>query len=363
MSAASAKSQPIRIEGLTKTYGSFHALDDVTLDIGAGEFLTLLGPSGSGKTTLLMVLAGFTRPTRGHVLVGGEDLTRLPPHKRDFGMVFQNYALFPHMDVQTNVAYPLRLRGVGRSQIEERVRRALDLVQLGHLGDRTVHQLSGGQRQRVALARAIVFEPRVLLMDEPLSALDKNLREAMQIEVRALHENLGITTVYVTHDQREALTMSDRVVVIDAGRVSQVDTPRAIYERPANAFVADFIGESTLIEVARRGDEVLLGGRSLRLGAQPPADGRLLVVRPEKLEFHEPGMEATHNLFSGHLKQVVYQGETMLVQIALAEGGLVSMRRSTRREIVERLPQPGAEITVALHPDDTIVVPGRKVAK
>jgi putative spermidine/putrescine transport system ATP-binding protein len=360
MSEVSARSQPIRIENVTKSYGSFRALENVTIDIDSGEFLTLLGPSGSGKTTLLMVLAGFTRATSGRVLVGGEDMTRVPPHKRDFGMVFQNYALFPHMTVFGNVAYPLRLRGLSSTEITTRVERALDLVQLGALAKRGIEELSGGQKQRIALARAIVFEPRVLLMDEPLSALDKNLREQMQIEIRALHENLGITTVYVTHDQREALTMSDRVVVVDAGRISQIDTPRAIYERPANAFVADFIGESSLLEVQAVNGGFNLGGEVLKAN-NAPTNGHFLVVRPEKMEFYEPGMEAEHNLFHGTLKNIVYQGETLLAQIALKDGRTISLRRSTRRDIMARLPKMGAQMTVALHRDDTVIVPERGV--
>jgi len=358
MSEVSARSQPIRIENVSKSYGTFLALENVNIDIGSGEFLTLLGPSGSGKTTLLMVLAGFTRASSGRVLVGGDDMTRVPPHKRDFGMVFQNYALFPHMTVFGNVAYPLRLRGLSKPEITTRVERALNLVQLGNLAKRGIEELSGGQKQRIALARAIVFEPRVLLMDEPLSALDKNLREQMQIEIRALHENLGITTVYVTHDQREALTMSDRVVVIDAGRISQIDTPRAIYERPANAFVADFIGESSLLPVQAMNGGFTFAGELLKTD-HAPQNGCFLVVRPEKMEFYEPGMEAEHNLFRGTLKNVVYQGETLLAQIALADGRTVSLRRSTRRETMARIPAQGAEMTVALHRDDTVIVPER----
>jgi putative spermidine/putrescine transport system ATP-binding protein len=246
-----AAALPITIRQVAKTYGSVHALDHVDLDVKSGEFLTLLGPSGSGKTTLLMVLAGFTRPDSGSVKFGDDEVIRLPPHKRDVGMVFQNYALFPHMDVAANIAFPLRLRKVAPADIARRVEAALETVQLGGYGKRRIDQLSGGQRQRIALARAIVFEPRILLMDEPLSALDKQLREHMQIELRELHDKLGMTTIYVTHDQREALTMSDRIAVIQHGRVMQLDTPRRIYEAPANRFVAGFIGESTFVPVER----------------------------------------------------------------------------------------------------------------
>jgi putative spermidine/putrescine transport system ATP-binding protein len=261
-------SLPISIGDVTKTYGRTAALDNVNLEIASGEFITLLGPSGSGKTTLLMVLAGFIRPNSGQIRFGDREVTLLPPHKRGVGMVFQNYALFPHMTVAGNLAYPLKLRGIARAEVEERVARALDMVQLVGFGERQVDQLSGGQRQRVALARAIIFEPRILLMDEPLSALDKKLREQMQIEVRHLHQRLGMTTVYVTHDQREALTMSDRIAVINHGRVRQIDKPQDLYERPNNRFIAEFIGESHFLPVEVRGGAAYLGERAMRLAGQ-----------------------------------------------------------------------------------------------
>uniref|UniRef100_UPI002FCA56A5 ABC transporter ATP-binding protein n=1 Tax=Bosea sp. (in: a-proteobacteria) TaxID=1871050 RepID=UPI002FCA56A5 len=213
--AGSATALPIAIRRLSKAYGVVPVLDEIDLDVRPGEFLTLLGPSGSGKTTLLMAIAGFLRPDKGSIRFGEREVVRLAPHKREIGMVFQNYALFPHMDVARNVGFPLRLRRVAAAEIARRVEAALEMVQLGGFGGRRIDQLSGGQRQRVALARAIVFEPRIILMDEPLSALDKQLRERMQIELRQLHERLGTTTVYVTHDQREALTMSDRVAILD----------------------------------------------------------------------------------------------------------------------------------------------------
>jgi putative spermidine/putrescine transport system ATP-binding protein len=257
-----------------------------------------------------MVLAGFVRPDNGWTRFGDRDVSLLPPHKRNVGMVFQNYALFPHMTVAGNVAYPLRLRGVSKMDIADRVKNVLDLVQLSGLGDRHIDQLSGGQRQRVALARAIVFEPRILLMDEPLSALDKKLREQMQIEVRHLHQRLGMTTVYVTHDQREALTMSDRIAVIDKGRFRQIGIPRDIYERPRNRFIAEFIGESQFLPVEVRDGKAYLAGAALRMET-PPADhsaAQFLVLRPEKVHVANGADDAALNIFNGTVKELVYQG-------------------------------------------------------
>ena len=347
----------IAIEGVTKAYGGFKALDDVDLDVERGSFVTLLGPSGSGKTTLLMVLAGFARPTAGRVLVGGEDVTRVPPHKRGFGMVFQNYALFPHMTVGQNVAYPLRMRGAPKRESADKVEAALALVQLGHLKDRRVGQLSGGQKQRIALARAVVFEPNVLLMDEPLSALDKKLREQMQIEIRHLHERLGITTIYVTHDQREALTMSDRVAVIQAGRIAQVDRPEALYNRPTSAFVADFVGDSTMLRVEPGPNGPTLGGRALKTEAPPPLDAGLVVIRPEKLDLLDGEAPPDVNVLDGHLEETVFQGDTQLVVVRLADGQSVSLRGPTRREALERMPGQGEAVRLSLHAADTILVP------
>jgi putative spermidine/putrescine transport system ATP-binding protein len=344
---------------VAKSYGPFKALDEVSLDIASGEFLTLLGPSGSGKTTLLMVLAGFIRPDSGIIKFGERDVSLLPPHKRDLGMVFQNYALFPNMTVAGNLAYPLKLRGVSRPDIETRVRKALDIVQLGGLGDRRVDQLSGGQRQRVALARAIIFEPRILLMDEPLSALDKKLREQMQIEVRHLHQQLGMTTVYVTHDQREALTMSDRIAVIDGGQFRQLGTPREIYERPESRFIAEFIGESAFLNVSVNKGEAGRDGRALRLSApvRHPSPTQVLVVRPEKLKLLAPGETGEGlNLFHGQVTEVVYQGESSLICVGLSSGEEISLRQPTSGAAGVP-PDIGTEITLGLSPDDSIVVP------
>jgi putative spermidine/putrescine transport system ATP-binding protein len=353
-------SLPITVRDVTKTYGRTAALDNVSLEIATGEFITLLGPSGSGKTTLLMVLAGFIRPDCGEIHFGDREVTLVPPHKRDVGMVFQNYALFPHMTVAGNLAYPLKLRGVGRAEVEARVARALDMVQLTGLGERQVDQLSGGQRQRVALARAIIFEPRILLMDEPLSALDKKLREQMQIEVRHLHQRLGMTTVYVTHDQREALTMSDRIAVINHGRFRQIDKPQDLYERPKNRFIAEFIGESHFLPVEVRGGMAYLGDRAMRL-AEPPrhqAAAQFLVLRPEKLKIIDAAAGAGVNVFAGQVKEFVYQGESSLLYVILADGQPIAIRQPAGS--AHRVPAPGAAITLGLAPADTIIVPSEE---
>ena len=256
----------VKFIGVEKSYdGLTLAVRDLTLDVAQGEFLTLLGPSGSGKTTTLNMLAGFERPTRGEILLGGKPVDRLPPYERNIGMVFQSYALFPHMTVGENVAFPLSVRRMPRANIAERVRRALAMVRLEALSERRPAQLSGGQQQRIALARALVFEPSLVLMDEPLGALDKKLREQMQIEIKLLHERLGLTVVYVTHDQSEALTMSDRIAVFHDGRVVQQGTPDSLYSQPRDAFVAGFIGENNMLfgtveAIANGHVRVALGG-------------------------------------------------------------------------------------------------------
>jgi putative spermidine/putrescine transport system ATP-binding protein len=351
-----AASLPITVRQVTKTYGSVHALDHIDLDIKSGEFLTLLGPSGSGKTTLLMVLAGFTRPDEGSLKFGDAEVIRLAPHKRDVGMVFQNYALFPHMNVAANIAFPLRLRGVSKAEQATRVERALDIVQLAGYGQRRIDQLSGGQRQRVALARAIVFEPRILLMDEPLSALDKQLREHMQIELRRLHEKLGMTTVYVTHDQREALTMSDRIAVINHGRIMQLDTPRRLYDQPASRFIAEFIGESTFLPIQESGGAFFYAGQKLKLPAGAPQAGRLLMLRPERLQILDGPVPADMNVLQGTVRDIVYQGESFLLQAELADGHRVSLRGASTRGAMAAVPRSGAAIRLGLGAEDTILL-------
>ena len=352
-----AAALPITIRNVTKTYGPVHALEDVSLDVRSGEFLTLLGPSGSGKTTLLMVLAGFTRPDSGSLKFGDEEVIRKPPHLRDLGMVFQNYALFPHMTVAGNVGYPLRLRKVPRDEMAERVERALETVQLGGYGDRGIEQLSGGQKQRVALARAIVFEPRILLMDEPLSALDKKLRDRMQIELRHLHEKLGMTTVYVTHDQREALTMSDRIAVVNFGRIMQLATPQQLYDHPENKFVADFIGDSTFLDIRRDGDSLIAAGTPLRSGNPVPEAARLtLMVRPERIHLlgGEPG--DSMNVFEASVSELVYQGESFLLYATLKDGTEVAVRGANRAGTYVGLPQRGDTVRLGLDAGDTVII-------
>lgn len=350
---------PITVRNVTKTYGSVHALDDVSLDVKSGEFLTLLGPSGSGKTTLLMVLAGFTRPDAGSLKFGGTEVIRKAPHLRDVGMVFQNYALFPHMTVAGNVGYPLRLRKTPQAEITARVEEALETVQLGGYGPRRIDQLSGGQKQRVALARSIVFEPRILLMDEPLSALDKKLRDQMQIELRHLHEKLGMTTVYVTHDQREALTMSDRIAVVNHGRIMQLATPQQLYDTPANRFVADFIGDSTFLPVTRAGNAIRYGEIELKHhGAAEAAKELLLMVRPERLRLVSGDAPETANLFQATVSNLVYQGDSYLMYARLPEGPEVSLRGGIRGDTVAHLPAIGDPVTLSLDAADTVLIDG-----
>jgi len=347
----------VEIRNIRKAYGAFRALDDVSLDIEPGEFLTLLGPSGSGKTTLLNVLAGFVRPDSGSITIDGTEFLTLPPHKRNLGMVFQNYALFPHMSVGKNVGYPLRLRGVSGAELNRRVEEALGLVQMAHLADRGVDALSGGQRQRVALARAIVFEPSILLMDEPLSALDKKLREHMQLELKRLHDRLGTTTVYVTHDQREALTLSDRIAVVNGGKIVQLGTPDEIYDRPKNKFVADFIGETRFLPVETGKDGPLLYGRPLKTrdawnGAT--GDKPWLVIRPERLRWNG-GESETANRIEAETTDVIYQGDSYLITVRMPDGIELDLRRGPDIAGGD-LPRRGEPVQLWLDREHTILV-------
>jgi putative spermidine/putrescine transport system ATP-binding protein len=320
----------LQVDAVSKSFGQVTALSDVSLSVAAGEFVTILGPSGSGKTTLLKVIAGFETADHGRILIDQADITELDPAARNIGMVFQNYALFPHMTVARNVAYPLAMRGLPKAEIATRVSRALDMVELGGFAERLPKQLSGGQQQRVALARATVFQPRLLLLDEPFGALDRKLREQMQIEVRHLQRRLGLTTLFITHDQEEALVMSDRIAVMDKGRVLQVGPPNEIYEAPANPFIADFIGESnifagvveadagtTLRVRLERGLLIDVAGRA-DLSARPGQHVRVM-VRPER--FVDLATNAARaNRIEGHVTDSAYIGVSDKYRVVTPNG-------------------------------------------
>jgi putative spermidine/putrescine transport system ATP-binding protein len=336
---ASATAADVVLSGIRKTYGDVVAVDSIDLEIARGEFFTMLGPSGSGKTTTLRIIAGFERPDEGRVLLGGADVTARPPYARDVNTVFQDYALFPHMSVAENVEYGLRVKGVKRAERRRRAQEALALVRLEGFGERKPVQLSGGQRQRVALARAIVNHPRVLLLDEPLGALDLKLRQEMQVELKRIQREVGITFVYVTHDQEEALTMSDRIAVFSQGRIDQIGTPAEIYERPANEFVAAFVGISNLIE----------------------RDGRRFTIRPEKItllaEGEQPGSGG--HAERGTIRAVLYAGSITRYTVELERGGeLVVVRQNIAG------PQPAGEegrpATVVWDPDTAFDIKQRE---
>jgi spermidine/putrescine ABC transporter ATP-binding subunit len=331
----------LTLAGVTKLYGSLAAVRDVSLEVAAGEFLTLLGPSGSGKTTTLMIIAGFVAPDRGEVFVGGRQVSAVPPHKRGLGVVFQHYALFPHMTVGQNVAFPLELRGVLGAEARRKVGEVLDLVRLSGLEGRYPRQLSGGQQQRVALARALVFGPPVLLMDEPLGALDRKLRGEMQLELKSIHRRLGITVVYVTHDQGEALTMSDRIAVMREGRVEQEGSPAELYEWPATRFVAGFLGECNFLEGrvvdASGGRSVVELKTGFRLeaasrGLQPGAEA-VVAIRPEKLWFadEEVADSGLAPQVEGTVEDIVYVGDLTKYQVRVwAVDAVLHVERQNR---------------------------------
>ncbi len=351
----------VGIEGVWRRYGPVTAVADVSLLVEPGTFVSLLGPSGSGKTTLLMMLAGFEQPDAGRLTVGDRDITRVAPNKRGIAMVFQRYALFPHMTVAENIAFPLRTRGMGRAEREERIRGALAMVKLDEYAARKPAELSGGQQQRVALARAIVFDPPVILMDEPLGALDKKLRQHMQVELKQLQRRLGATLIYVTHDQEEALTMSDQVAVMDKGRMVQLGTPRELYDRPANAFVADFIGEMNLLPgtagTAQGATcEVLLaGGTGAGTASAPLAPGAAirLAVRPEHVVLAAAGPDGPR--LRGRLVQAVFNGATTMLLAELPDGTILRANVGTRSVLTEL--EPGAEVAATWRAEEAIVFP------
>jgi putative spermidine/putrescine transport system ATP-binding protein len=334
--SGSSSTPDIRVVDLAKSYGDLAAVDGVTVDVRAGEFFTMLGPSGSGKTTTLRLIAGFERPDAGRVELGGHDVTGLPPYARDVNTVFQDYALFPHMSVQDNVEYGLRVKGIKRQERRSRAAEALAVVHLGDLGVRRPSQLSGGQRQRVALARAIVNRPRVLLLDEPLGALDLKLRHEMQRELKRIQREVGITFVYVTHDQEEALTMSDRLAVFDRGRIVQIGAPAEVYEHPATTFVAGFVGVSNVLE----------------------RDGRKFTIRPEKVRLLE-ATEPTEGLVveGGTIADVAYVGMVTKYVVALERGGeLQVVRQNLESTSAEVLEQRGRPVRVGWRPAHTSAV-------
>jgi putative spermidine/putrescine transport system ATP-binding protein len=361
----------LKLVSLSQRFGSFVALREVCLDVQAGQFVTLLGPSGSGKTTTLKIIAGFLVPEQGAVILDSRDLTRVPPYKRDIGMVFQNYALFPHMTVAENIGFPLQMRHVARGEIQRMVTEALDIVRLPGLGARQPRMLSGGQQQRVALARALVFRPRLLLMDEPLGALDRKLREAMQLEIVRISREVGITVIYVTHDQEEALAMSDRIAVYNAGRIEQFGSPREVYQRPQTLFVAGFIGESLQVPGVLEidGGRTFLRTSQLLLPVEMSAcqrvglrhrDNAVLVLRPESIRI-EP-IRSGPALFNhgaprlrGRLSDTIYLGNSEKHLITL-EDGTTAIVRSSLDGSVTALP-PSTEIEISWREPDGIILP------
>ncbi|MEU9233873.1 ABC transporter ATP-binding protein [Streptomyces subrutilus] len=352
----------VRLDHVSKRYpgaGAGYAVQDIELDISKGEFFSLLGPSGCGKTTLLRMIGGFADPTRGGVLLDGQDVTGLPPNKRNVNTVFQSYALFDHLSLADNVAFGLKRKGVGRAEIRRRVTDMLDLVQLGPLADRKPATLSGGQKQRVALARALVNRPQVLLLDEPLAALDLKLRRHMQVELKQIQREVGITFVFVTHDQDEALTMSDRLAVMNEGRVEQCGTPEDVYERPTSSFTASFMGTSNLVPGTYRAGRVLLDdGPELPVGNRPAVtDGSRvnLSIRPEKIWLSdlEPGMARA----TGVVRATVYCGPTTTYLIELAPGVTVSvLEQNTVRSRMEDRWSGGEQVEIGWKPEHCLVL-------
>ncbi len=353
----------IEVHGVTKRFGSFAAVDDISLEIRAGEFLTLLGPSGCGKTTLLRLISGFEQPDAGSIRIAGEEVTGLPPYRRNVNQVFQSYALFPHLSVRENIAFGLRMQKVPAGESARRVDEVMELVALAGFGDRKPSELSGGQRQRVALARAIVPRPAVLLLDEPLSALDAKLRRAMQLELKQLQRRLGLTFVFVTHDQEEALTMSDRIAVFGRGRIEQLGTAAEIYHQPRTAFVADFIGEANVLRATvtgRRGDQldaVLPGGVAITVAAGAVPAGAttvILSVRPEKVCLVGSAAGA-ETVFPARVEEVVFQGATS--RLLLVAGSSLRLVALVANESALRAAiRAGEHVRCGLHPDDLVIV-------
>lgn len=355
----------IRFENIYKSYGITKVINNVNLDIEDGDFVTILGPSGAGKTTLLKMLAGFEDPTSGSIYVNGEDISVKPIHKRNVGMLFQNYALFPHMTVNENVAFPLGIRKVPKAEKAERVQKILEKVRLGEYGKRYPRELSGGQQQRVAMARALVFNPSVLLLDEPMAALDKQLRKQMQLEIKDIHNELGITTISVTHDQEEALTMATKVCVMKDGMIEQIASPVEIYERPNSVFCAKFIGEANVVEgqvKKTEGDmvtltmydtEVCVKDKSAKKGKTEYVKGNTLhtVIRPEKVKVVDDSFNGIK--LKGKIEQAVYVGDVLKLKVRLTCGKSIKVKVFTQYSLVL---QPGAEVTLGMLEEDMVLV-------
>lgn len=353
-SSTDVKTGSITLRDLRKRYGDAIAVDNVSLTIAAGEFISLLGPSGSGKTTALMMVAGFEMPDKGEVLLDEKDITRLPPHRRELGVIFQNYALFPHMTVAENVAYPLRMRRVAKAEVEAQVRRVLDQVHLSALASRCPHQMSGGQQQRVAIARALVFNPPVLLLDEPLGALDRKLRHHLRNEIKALHKELGKTMIYVTHDQDEALAMSDRVAVMYEGRIRQVSPPREIYRRPADLFVASFVGEANLIPVKLRSGGVYgLAGELLSADKSEGDGDATLCVRPEHLRLENNSFRASNGV-QGRIVEMTFVGDATVIEFCSDTG--MKLVSKVLNVSAENSLSVGDHCMASWHPSDAAVL-------
>ncbi|MFP1643248.1 ABC transporter ATP-binding protein [Pontitalea aquivivens] len=360
MTTAATDDGFVVFDHVQKSYdGETLVVKDLNLSIGKGEFLTMLGPSGSGKTTCLMMLAGFETATNGEIRLDGRNINMVPPHRRGIGMVFQNYALFPHMTVGENLSFPLEVRGMGKSGREAKIARALDMVQMGAFANRRPAQLSGGQQQRIALARALVFDPALVLMDEPLGALDKQLREHMQFEIKRLHESLGITVVYVTHDQGEALTMSDRVAVFNDGRIQQLAPPDELYERPGNSFVAQFIGENnklpgTIEEIHEGRALVRLANGELidatPVNIQTRGQRTLVSIRPERVEFKPEMMPPGAHTIDAEVLEVIYMGDILRARLRVAGSDDFVMKM--RNTLGQTRLGPGQKIKVGWHPQD-----------
>lgn len=354
----------VHISNLSKRYGDFAAVDDVSLAVKSGEFVTLLGLSGSGKTTTLMAVAGFVEPDGGRIEINGRNIVDLPPEKRDLGVVFQNYALFPHLNVFENVAFPLRMRKWSADRIVKAVRRVLDIVGLETLVDRKVTALSGGQQQRVALARALVFEPPVLLMDEPLGALDRSLRDQLQTEIKRIQRDLGVTVIYVTHDQEEALALSDRIAVMADGKICQLDTPDEIYVRPKTAFVAGFVGESNRIKVTVRGrDEQYMAVAAAsapdvalraNAGTDIPGVDAVMMVRPEAIDISETKPAAVMNAVRAQIDVRELLGSTVRFSASTPIGSM-SIRKGRVSDAAHF--KPGSNVWLSWQPEDGLLFP------